>query len=89
MRGAIASHSSGSSPKSSSMGALHRPVSRSISRVREAFVTSVTWTPPWTPPVRFHTSHESTVPTRSRPAADSARASGTSSRIQRILDAEK
>jgi hypothetical protein len=35
--------------------------------VREALVTSVTCTPPSQPPVRFHTSHVSTVPISAAP----------------------
>ncbi len=85
----MASHRSASSPNSSSISALQSPVARSMSRVREALVTSVAWTPPCTPPVRFHTSQASMVPTRSRPVRLSSRASGTSSSSQRILDAEK
>ena len=54
--------------------------------VREAFAESVAWT---VPPVRFQTSHVSTVPKRRRPASASARAPGTFSRIQRSFVPEK
>ena len=54
--------------------------------VREALVTSVTCT---FPPVRFHTSQESMVPKRRRPARALAIAPGTLSSIQRILVALK
>jgi hypothetical protein len=41
--------------------------------VRLAFVTSVTWTPPSTPPVRFQMSQLSIVPNSSSPASARAR----------------
>src|SRR5690606_41567715 len=41
-------------PMSAAMSSRHDRVSRSMSMVREAFVTSVTCTPPSTPPVMFH-----------------------------------
>ena len=50
--------------------------------VLEALDTSVTWT---LPPVRFQTSHESTVPKRSSPFSALSLAPGTFSRIQRIF----
>ena len=40
-----------------------------IIMVRLAFVTSVVWMPPFTPPVRFQISHESIVPTSILPSA--------------------
>ena len=43
-------------PKTSRMSSRHSSVSRSRKRVREAFVTSVTCTPPSTPPVRFQST---------------------------------
>ncbi len=64
-------------------------VRRSISRVRLALVTSVTWMPPRRPPVRFHTTQVSGVPKSSSPASAAARAPGTWSRIHAILEAEK
>lgn len=42
--------------------ASQRNVSRLISIVRDALVTSVMWTPPSMPPVRFHRIHVSRVP---------------------------
>src|SRR5665647_3065038 len=49
-------------------------VSRFISIVRDAFVGSVTWTPPSTPPVMFHSTHESVLPNSRSPASARARA---------------
>src|SRR5215204_1571943 len=54
--------------------------------VRDALLTSVRCT---VPPVRFHTSHESTVPNARCPCSAPARAPGTLSRIQAILLPEK
>ena len=54
--------------------------------VRAAFVTSVTWV---FPPVRFQTSHESTVPKRSSPFSALSLAPETFSRIQRTFVALK
>ena len=52
--------------------------------------TSVTWTPPSTPPVSCQISHESMVPNRSSPASAAARRSGPpASRIQASLSAEE
>ena len=73
-------------PKSSSSSSSHSNVLMLKSIVLEALLTSVTWTSPL---VRFHTSHESTVPKRSSPASARALAPGTFSRIQRIFVAEK
>jgi hypothetical protein len=70
-------------------------VRRSISIVRLAFETSVTWTPPsdgpplLQPPVRFQITQLSIVPKRRSPASARARASDTLSRIQRIFGPEK
>lgn len=44
-------------------------VSKFMSIVREAFDTSVAWTPPNTPPVKLYSIHESTVPNLSRPSS--------------------
>ena len=64
--------------------------SRPMSIVREAFVTSVTWTPPLTPPVRCQISHESIVPNRRSPAsARPVRSGPPSSRIQASLSADE
>ena len=49
-------------------------VSRSISSVRLALVTSVTWMPPSLPPVRFHSTQVSMVPNSSSPFSALARA---------------
>ena len=48
-------------------------VSRSISMVRLALVTSVTWTPPLTPPVRFQMHQVSMLPKSRSPASALAR----------------
>ena len=57
--------------------------------VRLALVTSVTCTPPLTPPVRFQMNQVSMVPNSRSPASAVARAPGTLSRIQRTLGPEK
>ncbi len=62
------------------------PLRMSNSIVRDALVASVTWT---LPPVRFHTSHASTVPNASSPAFAFARAPFTLSRIHWTLVPEK
>ena len=49
-------------PKSSSSSSSQPSVASETSSVRDAFVSSVTWT---RPPVSFQTSHESTVPNAS------------------------
>src|SRR5665647_2651432 len=64
-------------------------VSRFISIVRDAFVGSVTWTPPSTPPVMFHSTHESVLPNSRSPASVLARAPSTLSRIHLIFGPEK
>ena len=61
----------------------------SMSMVREAFVTSVQWTPPLTPPVMFHRTHESVLPNSRSPASARSRAPSTLSRIHLILEPEK
>ena len=72
--GSIARGTSNASPNPSSQS----NVRRSISMVRLALVTSVTWTPPLTPPVRFHTSQVSIVPNSTSPVAARRRRSGDS-----------
>ncbi len=57
--------------------------------VRDAFETSVTCTPPLTPPVRFQMHQVSMLPNTRSPASAFSRAPGTLSRIQRILGPEK
>ena len=57
----------------------------SKSMVREALVASVAKTPPSGPPVRFHSTQESTVPRASPPE----RGTPPSSRSHCILVAEK
>ena len=76
-------------PNTSSSSSDQSSVARSISSVRLALVTSVTWMPPRVSPVRFQISHVSGVPNRRCPASASARAPGTLSRIHAILEAEK
>ena len=76
-------------PISAAMSASQESVSRSMSMVREALVTSVTCTPPSTPPVMFHSTHASVLPNASWPASALARAPSTLSRIQRIFGPEK
>jgi hypothetical protein len=76
-------------PISPAMSASQASVSRSISIVREALVTSVTCTPPPAPPVRFHSNHVSTVPNTASPWSAAARTPSTLSRIHWALAAEK
>ena len=78
MRGNVAS----GTPTNSHNSGFASRVSMFISNVREALVTSVAWTPPSGPPVRFQSSHESMVPTANAPASARARAPSTWSRIQ-------
>src|SRR2546423_12752681 len=61
-------------PNKSSSSSSQSPVRRLNSIVRDALLGSVTCT---RPPVRFHTSHESTVPNASFPAFALARAPAT------------
>ena len=63
-------------PHTSSSSSDQSRVRRSMSRVRLALVTSVTWMPPRRPPVRFHTTQVSGVPKSSSPASAAARAPG-------------
>ena len=76
-------------PHTASSSSDQSSVRRSMSSVRLAFVTSVTWMPPRRPPVRFHTTQVSGVPKSSSPASAAARAPGTLSRIHATFDAEK
>jgi hypothetical protein len=76
-------------PIRSSDGSCQSSVSSDISIVRDAFVTSVTWTPPFTPPVRFHSTQVSIVPKHSSPFSARERAPSTLSRIQAIFGPEK
>ncbi len=64
-------------------------VFRSISIVRDAFVGSVTWTPPSGPPVRFHTTHVSMLPNTMSPLCARSRTPGTLSMIHFIFGPEK
>jgi hypothetical protein len=60
-------------PKSLQRKGSHSRVSRFMSMVRLALVTSVRWRPP----VRFQSSHVSTVPNRRRPWSQHVSVSGT------------
>ncbi len=73
----------------SSAGSCQSSVSRSISSVRLALVTSVTWMPPSVPPVRFHSTHVSVVPNSSSPFSARSRAPSTLSSSQVIFGPEK
>src|SRR5205823_9833806 len=73
-------------PKSLSSSSSQSPVRTLKSMVRDALLGSVTCT---RPPVKFHTSHESTVPNANLPAFALARAPGTLRRIHSSLVAEK
>ena len=57
--------------------------------VREAFVGSVTCTPPSLPPVRCHSSQESVLPNTASPFSAASRTPSTLSRIHLILPPEK
>jgi hypothetical protein len=57
--------------------------------VRLAFVTSVMWSPPSGPPVRFQISQVSMLPNSRSPESARSAAPSTLSRIQRILGPEK
>ena len=76
-------------PMSLAMSSFQSRVSMFISMVREALVTSVTCTPPFTPPVMFHTSQESVLPNIRSPASAFSRAPSTLSRIHLTLGPEK
>ncbi len=76
-------------PMSAAMSGTHCSVSRSMSMVREALVTSVRCTPFAAPPLRFHTSQLSIVPNASSPASARARAPSTLSSSQRTFGPAK
>ena len=76
-------------PIAQSRSSSQSSVSRSISIVRLAFVTSVTWLPPSVPPVRFQMHQVSMLPNISSPASARSRAPSTLSRIQRTFVPEK
>ena len=65
-------------PSASAVGACQVQVRKSIRPVRDALVTSVTWTPP---PVRLYMSQESMVPNAARPSATASATAGTCSSI--------
>ena len=67
-------------PISSRLGSCQSSVSRSISSVRDALVTSVACSP-----VRFHSTQVSIVPNASSPASARSRAPSTLSRIHLIF----
>ena len=73
------------------VGWCHAPAPRSIIIVRDALVTSVTcFVPaPPAPPVRFHASHESTVPKSAVPPSTAAFTAGRLSIIHRSFTPEK
>ncbi len=76
-------------PKNDSSSSSQSSVSRFISMVRLALVTSVTCTPPRGPPVRFHSTQVSGVPKIASPLSASARTPSTFSKIHCTLPAEK
>ncbi len=76
-------------PIRSRLGWCHSSVSRFISIVRDALVTSVAWTPPSVPPVRFQSTQVSMLPKASSPASARLRAPSTLSRIHLIFGPEK
>lgn len=67
----------------------HCRVSRFISMVRPALVTSVTCRPPSVPPVRFQISQESIVPNAISPRSARALRPGTLSSSQVAFGPEK
>jgi hypothetical protein len=66
---------------SAAISAFQSRVSMFISIVREAFVTSVTCTPPLGPPVRFQITQVSMVPKRRSPASADSLTPSTLSKI--------
>lgn len=72
-------------PNSSQSSSDQRRTTMSKSMVREALVASVANTPPVRPPVRFHSTHESTVPRARSPVGGTP----PSPSSQCILVAEK
>ena len=57
--------------------------------VRLALVTSVMWTPPSAPPVRFHSTQVSVLPNTASPFSAASRTPSTFSRIHWIFPPEK
>jgi hypothetical protein len=80
----MAGSDSTGTPNKAQSSSSHAQVARFISEVREAVVGSVSQRP-----VRRWRKKASVVPRRRRPERASARASGTSRRIQPSLEAEK
>src|ERR1700761_8925892 len=76
-------------PRKPSSSSSQSSVSRFISMVRLALVTSVMCTPPSVPPVRFHSTHESVVPKMASPFSASARRPSTLSSSHLILPPAK
>lgn len=76
-------------PKMSSNSSSQSSVSRFISIVRLALVTSVAWIPPSGPPVRFHNTQQSVFPNTACPCSAAARTPSTFSRIHLIFPPEK
>ena len=74
---------------SAAMEGSQSRVLRFISMVREALVTSVTCAPPFTPPVRFHSTQVSMVPIARSPASARSLAPSTLSRIHLTFGPEK
>ena len=72
-----------------SSSSSHSSVARSISMVRLALETSVMWSPPSVPPVRFQMTQVSMFPNIRSPASAFALAPSTFSRIQRTFGPEK
>ncbi len=84
MLGAMRGRHSTGTPKAAHGSGSHSQVERLMSEVRDAVVTSVLKRSP-----RRSRKKASVVPSRSRPRRASARAPGTSRRIQASLEAEK
>jgi len=79
----------GGTPMIAQISASQSSVSRFISMVRLALVTSVTCAPPSGPPVRFQISQVSMLPNSASPRPAASRRPGTLSSSQRILGPEK
>ena len=76
-------------PMSAAIVGSHCKVRRSMSNVRDAFVTSVMCRPPVAPPVRFQINQLSVLPNNRSPRSAASRAPSTFSRIQAIFGPEK
>ncbi len=87
--GAIAGSIARGMAKNDSSSSSQSSVSKFISMVRLAFVTSVTCTPPRGPPVRFHNTQLSGVPNNASPLSAASRTPSTFSRIHCSLAPEK